>query len=167
MSRKTRRFWPFVNKVCGSPAATTAIALISAIGGIYFGLHRPTIKPLVSVAASGSATAQSSSDSQSPNLSGGQRNVQIIYGSTTAPSPAPSSRAVTSQSSTGDQSPNINGVDGDVDIRYGSPDSRSQNEIYRPLLCFLPNVIRNLLCAKWPACVFDTTDFQRILQHQC
>jgi len=121
MSWNVRRFGSFA-KVWGSTAATV-IFVISAVVSIDSGLHKPTIKPSVAVSASGSAAAQSSSGSQSPNLNGGQRNV-ILYGSSLVngvPSPALPSRAVTRQSSSGSQSPNISGISGNVEIQYGSP----------------------------------------------
>ena len=101
-----------------------AVFLLAAIVTIFANIrpiHKPVIKPSASAVPSGSATAQSSSDFQSSNLSGDQHNVQILYGSTVVnntPPPVSSNRRVISQSSTGDQSPNINGVDGNVDIHY-------------------------------------------------
>jgi hypothetical protein len=119
------RIWITVNKVCGSPAGKAAGTLIVVILGIIGPsfLRKSPARPSASAVANGSATAQSSSGSQSSNLSGGHHNVQIIYGPTGTQSPTPPGRAVIRQSSTGDQSPNINGVGGDVDIHYESSPS--------------------------------------------
>jgi len=122
MSSNPRPFRSLVNNVCDSRVGKILIpAALPVVLGIIASLllPKPTIKPSVSMAAN----VQSSSGSQSPNLSGGQHNVQIIYGPTGTQPPAPSSRAVIRQSSTGDQSPNINGIGGDVDIHYESSPS--------------------------------------------
>jgi hypothetical protein len=129
MPLKMRQFGSFVSKVCDSPPAKAIGLLAAVVGVIEIGsvLHKPIIKPSSSVPTSGSATDQSSNRFQSPNLSDGQRNVQILYGSTIVngtPPPVPSGHRIISQTSTGDQSPNINGVGGNVDIHYGSSTAR-------------------------------------------
>jgi hypothetical protein len=111
-----RRIRSFVNQVYNSPF-TKVFALITMMISFGSAIHKFTSKPPTPVASASTAT-QSSSGSQSRNLSDGQRDVPILYGSVVNPTLPVSKHETIKQSSTGDRSPNINGVGGNVDIHY-------------------------------------------------
>jgi hypothetical protein len=152
-----------VSKVCDSPTAKV-IGLASGVIGILLFLgsflhhqqdgakNAASLTVPVALLAGPSITpmprpkprsvVQSSSGSQSPNISGVQHDVQIQYGGAdvgapdglsankqAATSPRAGSASSTIQTSRGAQSPNIANVRGSVDIRYGAAAPGSEKKL--------------------------------------